>query len=196
MNDQSQTKSTQGNAEPEPAELGREFAGKYMTFRLAEEDYGIAILNVTQLIRLQHITRVPRMPEYVRGVINLRGKVIPTIDLRLKFGMGRVVETDHTVIIVVQHETADGPLTMGILVDEVLEVINLAPTDITPTPNFGSGTIDTDFILSLGTAGDRVVFLLDIGRVLSADEWRRIEGRGKVGRVSLSAESAVHPDTW
>ena len=194
MNDQSQTKRTQGNIEPEQTNLGREFAGKYMTFRLAGEDYGIAILNVVQLIRLQHITRVPRMPKFVRGVINLRGKVIPTIDLRVKFGMGRVEETDHTVIIVVQHETDEGLLTMGILVDEVLEVINLGPEEITPTPNFGSGGIDTDFILCLGTVGDRVVFLLDIGLVLSTEEWRQMERGRKSGAVSAGAQSVVHPE--
>jgi purine-binding chemotaxis protein CheW len=196
MNEQSQTKSTQGNVESEQERLGQELAGRYMTFRLADEDYGIAILNVVQLIRLQHITRVPRMPDFVRGVINLRGKVIPTVDLRSKFGMGRTEETDHTVIIVVQHETDEGLLTIGLLVDEVLEVVNLAPADITPTPNFGGGVVDTDFILSLGTAGNKVLFLLDIGLVLSAKEWRQIEGEGEGESVPAfpDADGVARPE--
>lgn len=176
MNEQPQNESPGKPSETDQERLGRELAGKYMTFRLAGEDYGIPILKVVQLIRLMQITRVPRMPDFVRGVINLRGKVIPTVDLRMKFGMGRVEETDHTVIIVVHHEAEEGDLTMGILVDEVLEVISFTPEEIIPTPSFGGAALDTDFILSLGTAGDRVLFLLDIGRVLTAEQRRQVEG--------------------
>lgn len=155
-----------------PGELsvGQALAGKYMTFKLAREEYGVAILKVRELIGLMEITKVPGTQSFIRGVINLRGKVIPVVDLRQKFGMEATKSTDQTVIIVVQLETRKGPLTMGILVDEVLEVLNIEGKNIEPPPSFGSGSFDTDFILGVGKAERRVIFLLDIDRVLSDSE--------------------------
>jgi purine-binding chemotaxis protein CheW len=144
-------------------------AGKYMTFKLAEENYGLEILKVREIIGLMEITRVPRTQEFVRGVINLRGKVIPVIDLRLKFGMPAVEATDQTVIIVVQCQVGDRQLTMGLLVDQVLEVLSIDAGNIEATPPLGDSTVDTSFILGVGKTGDRVVFLLDISEVLGAD---------------------------
>lgn len=154
-----------------PVEQGtRSLAGKYMTFKLGREDYGLEILKVRELIGLMDITRVPGTNESVRGVINLRGKVIPVIDLRLKFGMGATERTDQTVIVVVQFESRGANLTMGILVDEVLEVLDIPEKQIEPPPALGANAIDTDFILGVGKADKRVIFLLDIDRVLSAQE--------------------------
>ncbi|MBI5537703.1 MAG: chemotaxis protein CheW [Deltaproteobacteria bacterium] len=150
-------------------------AGKYMTFKLANEEYGLEILKVREIIGLMDITRVPRTREFIRGVINLRGKVIPVVDLRLKFDMDRIEATDQTVIIVVQYRTEGQDYTMGILVDEVLEVLSIAPDQIEPPPDFGSGALDTDFILGIGKAEKRVIFLLDIGKVLSAAESRNVQ---------------------
>ena len=150
-------------------------AGKYMTFKLAGEEYGLEILKVREIIGLMEITRVPRTREFIRGVINLRGKVIPVVDLRLKFGMEATAPTDQTVIIVVQFASGDREMTMGILVDEVLEVLDIAAEDIEPPPDFGAGSIDTEFILGVGKAEKRVIFLLDIGRVLSRAEMRHME---------------------
>ncbi len=150
-------------------------AGKYMTFRLASENYGVAILKVRELIRLMEITRVPGTRSFIRGVINLRGKVIPVVDLRMKFGMGRLQATDQTVIIVVQYLFHGLELTMGTLVDEVLEVLDIPAENIEPPPNFGTGAIDTDFILGVGKADRRVIFLLDIDKVLSAEEQRDLQ---------------------
>jgi len=144
-------------------------AGKYMTFKLAEENYGLEILKVREIIGLMDITRVPRTQEFIRGVINLRGKVIPVVDLRLKFGMPAAEATDQTVIIVVQCQVGDRLLTMGLLVDQVLEVLSIDGGNIEATPNLGDSSIDTSFILGVGKTGDRVVFLLDIGKVLAAD---------------------------
>ena len=149
-------------------------AGKYMTFKLANEEYGIEILKVREIIRLMEITRVPRTEEYMRGVINLRGKVIPVVDLRLKFGMERTEATDQTVIIVVQYAVGAQEVTIGILVDEVLEVLSIGEEDIEPTPNFASTVIDSQFILGVGKADKRVIFLLDIGKVLSSQESARL----------------------
>lgn len=141
-------------------------AGKYMTFKLAREEYALEILKVREIIGLMDITRVPKTPEHTRGVINLRGKVISVIDLRLKFGMERVDATDQTVIIVVQYASRGQDQTMGVLVDEVVEVVDVEAGQIEPPPHFGTGAIEADFILGVGKVERRVIFLLDIGRVL------------------------------
>jgi purine-binding chemotaxis protein CheW len=158
------------NSPDEQTARGSPLAGKYMTFKLAAEEYGIEILKVREIIGLMDITRVPRTREFVRGVINLRGKVIPVVDVRLKFGMPKTESTDQTVIIVVQYSAKGQDYTMGILVDEVLEVLTVAADQIEPPPDFGPGAIDTEFILGISKADKRVIFLLDIGRVLSAAE--------------------------
>jgi purine-binding chemotaxis protein CheW len=144
------------------------YAGKYMAFKLGTEEYGLGILKVRELIGLMDITRVPGTNEYIRGVINLRGKVIPVVDLRLKFGMTKTVDTDQTVIIVVQHSVGTADLAMAILVDEVLEVLDISGERIDPAPNFGSQAFSTEFILGIGKIDKRVIFLLDIDRILTA----------------------------
>ena len=149
--------------------IGVKLQGKYMTFKLAEEEYGLEILKVREIIGLMEITRVPRTDSFIRGVINLRGKVIPVVDLRLKFGMPKIEATDQTVIIVVQYAFNEIDFTMGILVDEVLEVISIDSDQIEPPPSFGSA-IDTEFILGIGKTEKRVIFLLDIGKVLTNEE--------------------------
>jgi len=151
-------------------ELGSSLAGKFMSFKLDREEYGIEILRVRELIRLMEITRVPGTKAFIRGVINLRGRVIPVVDLRLKFRMDEFKATDQSVIIVVVYEFRGQSLTMGVLVDEVLEVLDIAAADIEPPPDFGIGSVDTEYILGMGKSGRRVVLLLDIGKVLSADE--------------------------
>lgn len=154
--------------------VGQRLAGKYMTFKLGAEEYGLGILKVREIIGLMDITRVPRTREFIRGVINLRGKVIPVVDLRLKFGMERTEATDQTVIIVVQVAHAAKQLTIGILVDQVLEVLSIDAAQIEPTPSFAGAAVDTDFafdfILGVGKADKRVIFLLDIGKVLTGEE--------------------------
>jgi len=145
-------------------------AGKYMTFRLAAEDYGLEILKVREIIGLMDITRVPRSSACIRGVINLRGKVIPVVDLRSKFGLATTEANDQTVIIVVQVEEKGRNLTMGLLVDQVLEVLSIDAAKIEPAPNLAAGTLDDSFILGVAKHEERVIFLLDIGRVLGAEE--------------------------
>jgi purine-binding chemotaxis protein CheW len=141
-----------------------------MTFKLAREEYGLEILKVLEIIRLMEITPAPQMREYFRGIINLRGKVIPVIDLRLKLGMDRADATDQSVIIVVQCAAGRRTLTMGVLVDQVLEVLSIDAAQIEPPPSFGQSADDIDFVLGIGKADDRVIFLIDIGRLLSPDE--------------------------
>jgi purine-binding chemotaxis protein CheW len=150
--------------------FGAQLAGKYMTFKLANEEYGLEILKVREIIGLMDITRVPCTEEFMSGVINLRGKVIPVIDLRLKFSMEKCKATDQTVIIVVQYNLHGRNMTMGLLVDQVLEVLSIEGTAIEPPPEFGGTQVHNDFILGIGKADKRVIFLLDIGRVLSVEE--------------------------
>ena len=153
-------------------------AGKYLTFRLADEGYGIEILKVQEIIGLMNVTHVPRTPSFIRGVINLRGKVIPVIDLRLKFGLERKDDTEKTCIIVVQVKQENNTgVIMGIIVDEVCEVLDITAEQIEPSPSFGS--LDTDFILGMGKAGSKVVMLLDVDKVLS---------KGEIDVVAESAE--------
>jgi len=159
-----------GGSSKDEQTIGQRLAGKYMTFKLDNEEYALEILKVREIIGFMEITRVPKMDEHIRGVINLRGRVIPVVDLRLKFMMDRVEATDQTVIIVVQFATASLEMTMGILVDEVVEVLDIAADDIEPAPNFGDSLVDTDFILGVGKADSRVIFLLDIGRVLNPSD--------------------------
>ena len=143
----------------------RQKAGKYLTFVLAGEEYGLEILKVREIIGMMDITAVPRTPEFVKGVINLRGKVIPVVDLRLKFGMQQADQTAETCIIVVYV----GDMEMGILVDKVSEVLDISGEDIEEAPSFGVN-VDTEFILGIGKAGGKVTILLDIGRVLTKED--------------------------
>lgn len=144
-------------------------AGKYLTFRIAEEGYGVEILKVQEIIGMMAVTRVPRTPDHVRGVINLRGKVIPVVDLRLKFGLESQDNTRRTCVIVTQVHRGNSAVTIGIIVDEVSEVMDVTDSQIEPPPSFGS-QLDTEFILGMGKIGDKVLILLDIDRVLAEDE--------------------------
>ncbi|MFP4159579.1 MAG: chemotaxis protein CheW [Desulfobacterales bacterium] len=144
-------------------------AGKYLTFLLGDESYGIEILKVQEIIGMQTITRIPRTPEYVKGVINLRGKVIPVIDLRLRFGMEAAEVSRKTCIIVVQVSKADASVTMGIVVDEVSEVLEISSGEIEPAPGFGT-SVETSFILGMAKTENSVKILLDIDRIMSEEE--------------------------
>lgn len=154
--------------------IGSMLAGKYLTFKLAEEEYGLAILKVQEIIQMQAVTKVPRTPENVRGVINLRGKVIPVIDLRRKFGFEAAKDTAKTCIIVVQISQGDGIVVMGIIIDEVKEVLDIRAENIEETPSFGAN-IDTEFIMGMGKIGTNVKILLDIDKVMSAQELSAIK---------------------
>jgi purine-binding chemotaxis protein CheW len=143
--------------------------GKYLTFTLAEEEYGIGILKIKEIIGMLPITSVPQTPDFVKGVINLRGKVIPVMDLRLRFGMTSIDYTDRTCIIVVEIAAASGTILVGIVVDAVSEVLNIKGDDIEKTPTFGT-KLNTDYILGMAKMEGGVKILLDIDQVLSSDE--------------------------
>ncbi len=143
--------------------------GKYLTFKLAEEEYGISILKIKEIIGMMAITTIPQTPEFVKGVINLRGKVIPVVDLRLRFGMDSINYTDRTCIIVVEIEGQSDTVMIGIVVDAVSEVLNIKGEDIEETPAFGT-RLDTDYILGMAKMEGGVKILLDIDQVLTGDE--------------------------
>lgn len=145
-------------------------AGKFLSFILGDEEYGLEILKVQEINGMMGITRVPRTPDYVRGVINLRGRVIPIVSLRKKFKMASVPDTEKTCIIVVQVRYVDREITMGIIVDEVSEVLNIGDGQIEPPPSFGGGMEEADFITGMGKLENKVVILLDIDRVMSGTE--------------------------
>jgi purine-binding chemotaxis protein CheW len=148
---------------------GKSLSGKYLTFCLDREEYGLEILKVREIIGLMSITAVPRTPMHVKGVINLRGKVIPVIDLRLKFSMAEIPSTDETCIIVVQV----GQVEVGLIVDRVSEVRDIVAEDIEDAPSFGV-EVDTRFLLGMGKSGDKVTLLLDIDRVVGQGDWEHM----------------------
>ncbi|MBU2621852.1 MAG: chemotaxis protein CheW [Proteobacteria bacterium] len=143
--------------------------GKYLTFALAGEEYGISILKIKEIIGMMPITTIPQTPQFVKGVINLRGKVIPVVDLRLRFGMERINYTERTCIVVVEISGGSGTVMIGIVVDSVSEVLNIKGGDIEETPTFGT-KLETDYILGMAKVQGGVKILLDIDRVLSRDE--------------------------
>ena len=143
--------------------------GKYLTFSMAEEEYGIGILKIKEIIGMMPVTTVPQTPEFVKGVINLRGKVIPVVDLRLRFGMESIDYTERTCIIVVEIIGQSGIVLIGIVVDAVSEVLNIKGEDIEETPTFGA-KLNTDYILGMAKMEGGVKILLDIDRVLSEEE--------------------------
>ena len=148
--------------------------GKYLTFTLADEEYGIGILKIREIIGMMSITSVPQTPPFVKGVINLRGKVIPVVDLRLRFGMQEIEYTERTCIIVVEIKGQTVTVQIGIVVDAVSEVLNIKGEDIEDTPTFGT-KLDTEYILGMAKMESRVKILLDIDRVLSAEEVAALE---------------------
>jgi purine-binding chemotaxis protein CheW len=143
--------------------------GKYLTFTLAEEDYGISILKIKEIIGMMAITSVPQTPGFVKGVINLRGKVIPVVDLRLRFGMDAIDYNERTCIIVVEIGARGTDIVIGIVVDSVSEVLNIKGEDIEDTPTFGTA-LNTDYILGMAKMEGKVKILLDIDEVLGAED--------------------------
>ena len=144
-----------------------DLAGKYLTFKLGAEEYGLEILKVQEIIKMMSITHIPRTPSFVKGVINLRGKVIPVISLRLKFEMEEIEDTEKTCVIVVQ--IGEDMITMGIVVDEVSEVLEITSEAIEPPPSMGA-SVETQFILGMAKAKGSVKILLEIDKIFSSQE--------------------------
>lgn len=148
--------------------------GKYLIFQLGREEFGARVLKVREIMGIQDITAVPHTPPYVKGVINLRGKVIPVIDLRLKFGLPEAEYTSRTCIIVVQVQHENSLVFMGVVVDGVAEVLNLTASDIEDTPDFGNG-VTTSYLLGMAKIKGKVKILLDIDQVLNTQELQGLD---------------------
>ena len=168
--------------EPATAVAGQNMAGKYLTFALGGESYAIPVLKVREIIRLTSITTVPQMPDYIRGVINLRGKIIPVMDLRLRFGFAAATNTEQNCIVVVQVKNPAGQaMAMGLVVDAVEEVAQLAVADIEETPDFGA-QVDTEYILGMAKIKGAVKALLDIDKVIGGDTVARLAATPALAR--------------
>jgi purine-binding chemotaxis protein CheW len=148
-------------------------AGKYLTFQLANEEFGIRVLSVREIMGLLDITAVPQTPAHIKGVVNLRGKVVPVIDLRLKFALPAAEYTQRTCIIVTQVQGESGPVLIGIVVDAVNEVVSLSAAEIEDTPNFGEA-LAVKYLLGMAKVKGKVKILLDIDQVLSGQELRAL----------------------
>jgi len=188
MNEDSITATESAAAGAATSEAGR--AGKYLTFRLAAEEYGLEILKVREIIGMMNITHVPRTPDYIRGVINLRGKVIPVLDLRRKFGMDLTDDTDETCIIVAEVASGDDSVLMGVVVDAVSEVLDIQEDEIEDAPSFGTN-IDTCFILGIGKVKNEVKILLDIDEVMTTGDIDMLMEMGDNSKSSVMTKEEM-----
>ena len=175
---------------------------QYLTFLLANEEYAIGILKVKEIIEYDTVTTVPRTPKWVRGVINLRGAVVPVVDLAIKFGLELTPVTKTTCIVIVETQFESQNTTIGIIVDAVSQVMELATDDLQPVPEFGT-RVKVDYLLGMAQLGKKFALLLDVDRVLSTDELLHLndvafsaeEGQAAEAAVPVTSEAAVHSET-
>jgi len=151
---------------------------QYLTFTINDESYALNVINVKEVQEFTSLTKVPRMPDFMRGIINLRGSVVPVIDLKMKFGMGSTEKDIDTSIIVTEVSMDDDTVTMGLLTDSVKEVIELNDSEIEPTPYIGT-KIDTAFIKGMGKKNDTFLIVLDIDKVLTINEISMVSAQDK-----------------
>lgn len=163
---------------------------KFLSFRLGSEEYGLEILRVREIIGIIDITPLPQTPNYVKGVINLRGKIIPVIELRAKFELGPKEYTEETCVIVVEvSDGGDERFQMGVVVDTVSEVIDVPRNVIEPAPRFG-GSLNTNYILGMGKLKDKVLILLDIDRVMSTSDINTLAESSRGDAVASESTAA------
>ena len=156
-------------------------AKKYLAFQLAGEEYGFPVLAVQEIIQWTDVTRVPRLPAFIQGVINLRGKVVPVLNLRQRFGLPEQKETPRTCIVVLQVQQEHGRMLCGAVVDAVTEVVDIAEECVEKAPEFGAN-VDTAFIAGIGQFGQRVIILLDVERILDRRDWSAMEQAAGVAK--------------
>jgi purine-binding chemotaxis protein CheW len=157
------------SAQEAPVTTAIREAAQYLTFKLSDEVYALDISNVREVLDFTTVTKVPRMPEFMRGVINLRGSVVPVVDLRLKLGMTLTEKTVSTCVIITEVQVESGTTVIGALTDSVQEVLSLEPDSIAPAPRIGT-TLQTPFIKGMGRQDERFIIILDIDRVFSTEE--------------------------
>ena len=176
---------------PMPAAVRTPDRAQYLTFSLAGGEYAIAVLRVREIIEHETVTRVPSTPDFVRGVINLRGSVVPVVDLARKFGLPESPVTKRTCIVIVEVESENGRLVMGVLADAVNQVVEFRPEEIEPAPAFGA-PVRVDFLKGLGKLGDAFVLILDTDHVLSTAELADVASAPKE-KPAERAPAAVPP---
>lgn len=162
---------------------------QYLTFKVTGELFGIAIASIKEIIEYRAPTDVPMMPGYMRGIINLRGRVVPVIDLAVRFGRARTEETRRTCIVILEVEQQGERHDIGVVVDAVIAVLEIADADIEPAPSFGA-KLRTDFISGMGKVEEKFVILLDIGKVLSVEELSLLAAAGEGPAALPGAQSA------
>ena len=163
---------------------------QYLTFLLANEEYAIGILKVKEIIEYDTVTTVPKTPKWVRGVINLRGAVVPVVDLAIKFGLELKAVTKTTCIVIVETQFESQNTTIGILVDAVSQVMELATEDLQPVPEFGT-RVKVDYLLGMAQLGKKFALLLDVDKVLSTDELLHLNGVASSAEEGQAAEAGV-----
>jgi purine-binding chemotaxis protein CheW len=156
---------------------------QYLTFTLDQERYAVEIAKVREVLEFTGVSKVPRTPAFIRGIINLRGNVVPVVDLRLKFGLSRTEQTVDACIIIAEVQSGAEPIVLGALADSVQEVVELDPASIVPPPRMGT-RVDTGFLRGMGKRNDQFIMLLDIERVLSEDD---------LGEVAPAPAAGVAP---
>ena len=162
---------------------------QFLTFKLGDEVFALDIAKVREVLDFTTVTKVPRTPDFMRGVINLRGSVVPVVDLRFKFGLTKTENSVNTCIIITE-VTVDGDTTiLGALADSVQEVLDLAPADIAPAPRIGT-KLRTEFIKGMGKRDDRFIIILDVDKVFSADELSLVKQDEQMGSIELSCSAA------
>jgi purine-binding chemotaxis protein CheW len=164
--------------------------GQYLTFALGDEEFALQIAKVREVLDYPNITKVPRMPDYLCGAINLRGNVVPVVDLRLKFGLSATEKTVDTCVVIVEAELEGEVMVMGALADSVHEVLDLTAAEIEPPPRMGT-RINTDFIKGMGKRDDKFIIILDIDRVLSAEEQALVASAGNSASALPATEAAA-----
>ncbi len=160
---------------------------QFLTFMLGGEVFGIGILHIREIIEYGGLTSVPMMPSFIRGVINLRGNVVPVIDMNIRFGQSETPITKKTCIVIIETKVSDEKMEIGVLVDSVNEVIDILPTDIEPPPSFGT-KIRMDFIYGMGKIDNKFIILLNVNKVLSADELSELEEGANISKVGQPLE--------
>ncbi len=165
---------------------------QYLTFTVTGESFGIAISSIKEIIEYRAPTEVPMIPRYMRGIINLRGRVLPVIDLAVRFGRSALSETRRTCIVILEAQQKDEQHDIGVMVDAVSAVVEIADADVEPPPSFGAN-LRTDFISGMGKIGEGFVILLDIGKVLSIEELASFEAADESGVPARSHAARMAP---
>ena len=166
---------------------------QYLTFFIADEEYAVSILRVKEIIQYDTVTKVPRTPPWIRGVINLRGGVVPVVDLAVKFGLADTAITSSSCIVITEVEMEGELNVMGVLADAVSQVVDLNSGEIEPPPAFGT-QVDVDYLAGMGKAGKRFVLVLDIDKVLASQELLTTTELGAQGRPPEPADADPPPD--